>query len=225
MTKKKTGARRSTPASASSSRTSHSNRRRRPPIPIPRPLLVLAALVALLAAAALVLLPLPAAAATSSASSPSTSTSSPGVVGHMQRIFFQPLTKNASPPLSRFFRANGLFAQKNAMSTAPDDNTVDADSFHPRCNNDGNDGNNDEGGGEPVLPLPAPGQEGSAEALQLNLGGDGVKLDALGPMVVNSDGSLSRIANWDRMAEIEKRNTLRVIGKRNKERLARLRGE
>ncbi|KAJ5495673.1 hypothetical protein N7539_000789 [Penicillium diatomitis] len=53
----------------------------------------------------------------------------------------------------------------------------------------------------------------------------GVTLDHLGPMVVNVDGSLSRIGNWAQMAEIERRNTLRIIGKRNRERLARLKAE
>lgn len=91
-------------------------------------------------------------------------------------------------------------------------NTVDADSFHP-------------GGGDNT-PLALPSPEDAAEAIKLDLSsGEGVKLDALGPMVVNTDGSLSRIANWDRMAEIEKRNTLRVIGKRNRARLEALRGK
>ncbi|KAL1616050.1 hypothetical protein SLS56_011579 [Neofusicoccum ribis] len=96
--------------------------------------------------------------------------------------------------------------------------TVDADSFHPGSSTNENNE-------QPVLPLPAPGEEAEAQALKLDLGGDGVRLDALGPMVVNADGSLSRIANWDRMAEVERRNTLRVLGRRNRERLARLRGE
>ncbi|KAF1361220.1 hypothetical protein EJ07DRAFT_70049, partial [Lizonia empirigonia] len=50
-----------------------------------------------------------------------------------------------------------------------------------------------------------------------------VRLDHLGPLVVNKDGSLSRIANWDTMAEIERANTLRVLGKRNQLRLGGLR--
>lgn len=50
-----------------------------------------------------------------------------------------------------------------------------------------------------------------------------MKLDALGPMVVNHDGTLSRIENWDQMSEIEQQNTLRVLNKRNKARLAALR--
>jgi len=45
------------------------------------------------------------------------------------------------------------------------------------------------------------------------------KLDHLGPMVVNQDGTISRIANWDQMSEIERKNTVRVLGKRNKTRL------
>jgi len=46
-----------------------------------------------------------------------------------------------------------------------------------------------------------------------------VKLDALGPMVVNSDGTLSRIANWDGMTEAERERTLRVLSARNKIRI------
>jgi len=34
---------------------------------------------------------------------------------------------------------------------------------------------------------------------------------------------MSRISNWDKMAEIERQNTLRIIGKRNQQRLAALR--
>lgn len=71
------------------------------------------------------------------------------------------------------------------------------------------------------LPLPEP----TSDATQLNVNGEGVKLDHLGPLVVNKDGSLSRIANWDKMAEIEKQNTLRILGKRNQLRLDSLKGE
>ncbi|KAJ4987886.1 hypothetical protein SVAN01_06616 [Stagonosporopsis vannaccii] len=71
------------------------------------------------------------------------------------------------------------------------------------------------------LPLPEPG----SSSTQLNVNGEGVKLDHLGPLVVNKDGTLSRIANWDKMADIERQNTLRVLGKRNQLRLGALRGE
>jgi predicted Fe-S protein YdhL (DUF1289 family) len=41
-------------------------------------------------------------------------------------------------------------------------------------------------------------------------------------MVVNVDGTLSRISNWEGMADIEKKNTLRIIAKRNQARLEAL---
>lgn len=52
-----------------------------------------------------------------------------------------------------------------------------------------------------------------------------VKLDELGPMVVNTDGTVSRIANWENMAEAEKERTLKILGKRNKLRLEKLSAE
>ncbi|KAJ4859030.1 hypothetical protein T069G_07297 [Trichoderma breve] len=72
--------------------------------------------------------------------------------------------------------------------------------------------------------LPAPGSN-TENVTTLDVSGSGttVKLDALGPMVVNVDGTMSRISNWDKMADIEKENTLRIIGKRNQQRLAALR--
>ncbi|KAB2103101.1 hypothetical protein AG0111_0g9184 [Alternaria gaisen] len=63
------------------------------------------------------------------------------------------------------------------------------------------------------LPLPAPTAEDSVT--QVNVGGQAVKLDHMGPLVVNKDGTLSRISNWNEMADIEKQNTLRILVKRN----------
>ncbi|KAJ7079602.1 hypothetical protein B0H15DRAFT_953967 [Mycena belliarum] len=59
-----------------------------------------------------------------------------------------------------------------------------------------------------------------SETPQLQTGGPAVKFEDLGPMVVNSDGTLSRIANWSGMTEPEKERTLRVLSARNKIRLA-----
>ncbi|KAI1653651.1 hypothetical protein F4813DRAFT_373573 [Daldinia decipiens] len=73
------------------------------------------------------------------------------------------------------------------------------------------------------LPLPEPSQV--SDATQLPVGGEGVKLDHLGPLVVNEDGTMSRISNWAEMAEIERNNTLRILGKRNKMRLDALRAK
>ena len=74
----------------------------------------------------------------------------------------------------------------------------------------------------PKAPLALPEAPSNATQLDMSTGGTTVSLDHLGPMVVNVDGTMSRIANWDKMAEIEKKNTLRIIGKRNKDRLAAL---
>ncbi|KAF1349090.1 hypothetical protein BDV97DRAFT_279757, partial [Delphinella strobiligena] len=49
-----------------------------------------------------------------------------------------------------------------------------------------------------------------------------ISFDHLGPIVVNTDGTMSRITNWDKMAPIEKENTMRILGKRNKSRLEAL---
>ncbi|KAI0843603.1 hypothetical protein F5Y06DRAFT_7345 [Hypoxylon sp. FL0890] len=75
------------------------------------------------------------------------------------------------------------------------------------------------------MPLPLPEPAHSGETQELPVGGEGVKLDKLGPLVVNEDGTMSRIANWAEMAEIERRNTLRILGKRNKERLDALKAK
>jgi hypothetical protein len=65
----------------------------------------------------------------------------------------------------------------------------------------------------------------STTQLDMSNGDASVKLDHLGPMVVNVDGTLSRISNWDKMADIEKENTLRIIKKRNQARLEALRAK
>ncbi|KAF3766063.1 hypothetical protein M406DRAFT_244064, partial [Cryphonectria parasitica EP155] len=57
----------------------------------------------------------------------------------------------------------------------------------------------------------------------LEVNGQSIALDHMGPMVVNRDGTISRIGNWGEMTEIERSNTLRILGKRNQLRLAALR--
>ncbi|KAK7711232.1 hypothetical protein SLS57_008147 [Botryosphaeria dothidea] len=208
MTRKQTSQPGRAPATAPS-RTSHS------------PVLLLLALLAALLSIALCL--------PAESSSPA-----PSVQQHMQRILFNaaaPL-KNVPfiSPLAQRIRpqqATSALHSTSAMASTNENNrqpnvadSVDSDTFHPRDPNsasDSQDASNNQG----PLPLPAPGD---AEAIKLDMSkGDGVKLDAMGPLVVNQDGSLSRIANWNKMAEIEQKNTLRIIGKRNKDRLAALR--
>lgn len=43
-----------------------------------------------------------------------------------------------------------------------------------------------------------------------------VKFDSLGPIIINSDGTLSRIPTWDTLTDAEKVKTVRLIAKRNK---------
>jgi hypothetical protein len=59
----------------------------------------------------------------------------------------------------------------------------------------------------------------------MSTGGSTVKLDHMGPLVVNKDGTLSRITNWTQMSDIERQNTLRILGKRNQARREALKGK
>ncbi|KAF8153983.1 hypothetical protein B0H34DRAFT_799897 [Crassisporium funariophilum] len=76
--------------------------------------------------------------------------------------------------------------------------------------------------GEPLM-LPAPTDSDPIKSTVTKLdttSNQTVKLDELGPMVVNSDGTLSRIANWTQLTDMERERTLRVLSARNKLRLA-----
>ncbi|TRM63180.1 hypothetical protein BD626DRAFT_403040 [Schizophyllum amplum] len=69
---------------------------------------------------------------------------------------------------------------------------------------------------KPAEPLLLEDKSTNTDTTQINVGGGKIPLlDELGPMVVNSDGTLSRIGNWAEMTEAEKKNTLRVLSKRN----------
>ncbi|KAL1589995.1 hypothetical protein WHR41_01404 [Cladosporium halotolerans] len=90
------------------------------------------------------------------------------------------------------------------------------------CNTSDANETNDEPSDTPKAPLALPESSSDTTKLDMSNGGTTVQLDHLGPMVVNVDGTMSRISNWDKMAEIEKKATLRIIGKRNKQRLEAL---
>ena len=85
----------------------------------------------------------------------------------------------------------------------------------------------------PALPSPsdstpnsttAEGESGGSEVQTLSVNGAPLALDALGPMVVNRDGTLARVANWGEMTAGEREATVRVLGRRNQARLRELRG-
>jgi hypothetical protein len=60
----------------------------------------------------------------------------------------------------------------------------------------------------------APEQRGSGQRQRF--------LDELGPVVLNSDGTISRITNWQQMTPSEQAATQRIIAKRNQARKAQL---
>ncbi|KAI8330436.1 hypothetical protein BC941DRAFT_440485 [Chlamydoabsidia padenii] len=74
---------------------------------------------------------------------------------------------------------------------------------------------------KPMLALPACAEE-TVEQVGVD---DTYKLKELGPVVVNSDGTLSRINNWKDMADIEKANVNRILLKRNRQRLEELKAK
>ncbi|KAJ1446285.1 hypothetical protein M885DRAFT_547085 [Pelagophyceae sp. CCMP2097] len=79
--------------------------------------------------------------------------------------------------------------------------------------------------GEAALYLSEPRAENAAadeNRRTLHVDGEAVQLDYLGPMVVGKDGTVARITNWPEMTEAERERTLRIITKRNRQRLADL---
>jgi hypothetical protein len=62
----------------------------------------------------------------------------------------------------------------------------------------------------------------NAAASQLPVNGLAKKFDELGPMVINSDGTISRITNWASLSPQEQSTTFRLISKRNEQRRQQL---
>mmetsp|Transcript_6651 Transcript_6651/g.18972 ORF Transcript_6651/g.18972 Transcript_6651/m.18972 type:complete len:104 (+) Transcript_6651:1807-2118(+) len=46
----------------------------------------------------------------------------------------------------------------------------------------------------------------------------GVRMDALGPIIINTDGTVARISNWAALTERERKVALKRIAKRNAQR-------
>ncbi|KAH8595989.1 hypothetical protein B0O99DRAFT_622003 [Bisporella sp. PMI_857] len=66
-----------------------------------------------------------------------------------------------------------------------------------------------------AIEAPPPASEQTNE---IKVDGDAVKLDVLGPMVINTDGTISRVNNWHQMTEHEQASTRRLLVKRNEAR-------
>ncbi|KAI5451887.1 hypothetical protein NCC49_001189 [Naganishia albida] len=76
----------------------------------------------------------------------------------------------------------------------------------------------------PPLALPPPPEE---KTRTLNVQeGNSVAIDELGPLIVNSDGTLSRIQNWKSLSKVEQDRMIRLIVKRrNVQRLDKLKDQ
>ena len=81
-------------------------------------------------------------------------------------------------------------------------------------------------GRQHVPPPPAAAAAAAAQpcapAPHCRRAGEKAALDHLGPLIVNADGSLRRIANWAALSEGERVVALRRVSQRNRERLAAL---
>jgi hypothetical protein len=121
------------------------------------------------------------------------------------RFYSSSKNNHKMPPAPSETRDNG----KNDQATYPDGKAQQDAEQHPPD--------------QPILALPPTDASGQGTST-LDVGsGEAVRFDHLGPIVVNVDGTMSRISNWDKMTELEKRNTVRIISKRNKARMAALR--
>ena len=69
-------------------------------------------------------------------------------------------------------------------------------------------------------PLALPASDGAAP--RVAVGGEALAMEELGPIVINTDGTTSRITNWPEMTPAEQEKTRRVIVARNAKRLAKL---
>ena len=71
------------------------------------------------------------------------------------------------------------------------------------------------GGNGEVPQLPPSDPNSNLPTIRL---GETIRLEEMGPIILNTDGSTRRIENWDTLTEREKEVTWRRISKRNEER-------
>ncbi|CAI7595666.1 unnamed protein product [Penicillium pancosmium] len=139
-------------------------------------------------------------------------------------------TTTPQPPTSRLYtilfpQCKTNIRQAHTMSTSTPEFNTNQETSKSDTQNPGTEQQAQEAE-QLYLPETASTEEGQQKNLRLDLGADGgVSLDHLGPMVVNVDGTLSRISNWDKMTEMEQKSTLRILGKRNKQRLEALKAQ
>ena len=75
----------------------------------------------------------------------------------------------------------------------------------------------------PVPELPAPSANSNTDDTYiLKVDGPSVAMSELGPIIVNTDGTLRRIENWAQLTKAEQASTFRMVARRNKKRLEAL---
>jgi predicted Fe-S protein YdhL (DUF1289 family) len=80
-------------------------------------------------------------------------------------------------------------------------------------------------GEEEIFQLPAPEDQRNGEAggdIRKLTYGEKISMDELGPIIINSDGTMRRIANWNELTKGEQESTFRQISARNKKRIEAL---
>lgn len=74
-----------------------------------------------------------------------------------------------------------------------------------------------------TLLLPDSSLVADIEYKKIEVGGESLSLDELGPIIINEDGTMRRITNWASLTKGEQLGTIKKITKRNKLRLEKLR--
>ena len=109
------------------------------------------------------------------------------------------------------------------VSAAPIDSTHLSDSAELQGANATRDGDSGNLHGEEDVAGGGQDNDNSDKGtLQVEVGGDPVALDDLGPIIIYDDGTMRRIANWALLTPLEKTATQKRIVARNKKRLEKL---
>lgn len=75
---------------------------------------------------------------------------------------------------------------------------------------------------EEIPQLPAPNESDGDATHRLEVDGPAISMSELGPIIVNTDGTLRRIENWAQLTKAEQASTVRIVSRRNKKRLEAL---
>jgi hypothetical protein len=73
-----------------------------------------------------------------------------------------------------------------------------------------------------IFQLPAPDEKNSESGIRTLVYGEKLSMDELGPIIINPDGTMRRIANWKELTKGEQESTFRQISARNKKRIEAL---